>query len=456
MSKFRRLVTILLEICALVALVVGLTLILQQRPIAGNGISQSYPAPGTQENSKLRTSKQPELTVQPYPEPTQSSTPEVVEAIAKPPICEFSFSGIAPEPATLSIDTFYFSEPKIVLTSPSALGISSWLTDGERLLFTRQTLDGHQTIETFDYQTGETITYAERDGEASKPVWLDELSAVVYSTLVKDHEELWISYGSPQKVEQIDDNVFGVSLTSDGRKMAFFSPNTGDQPQTWDSSNKVLQSINIPLGNQIYSKFGNDKTIFHPLPGKTFQIAIQPGGKKAAFYGYALLYLADLETGKICEIDLGISDSGPRWASMVKWSSDDGRYLAMTSGYGYPGAMEPNNEMIVLDTFTGEKYQPELKVPFVYDFVWSPDVPVLVALGNVGIVDGRAKMGLFLVGVGKKEAKQMLTEQSFGGGGMGMLAWGKDKLAIDCTSWPQKQDEVAEGRICIIDISQIP
>jgi hypothetical protein len=117
--------------------------------------------------------------------------------------------------------------------------------------------------------------------------------------------------------------------------------------------------------------------------------------------------------------------------------------------------MEPNNELIVLNTLTGEKYQPELKVPFVYDFVWSPDVPVLAALGNVGIVDGRAKMGLFLVGVGSKEAKQMLTEQTFGGGGMGMLAWGKDRIAIDCTSWPQKPDEVAEGRICIIDISQI-
>jgi WD40 repeat protein len=454
MTKFKRWLTILLEICVLIALVVILTLILQQRPIFGSETLQPYPAPSNQENSTTKTSKLLESTIQPYPGPTQSTSTEIVEEITKPPLCDFSSSGITPEPATISIDTFQFSEPKIVLTSTSALGISSWLPDGERLLFTRQTLDGRQTIETFNYKTGEIITYAERDGEAGGPMWLDELAAVAYSTLVKDHEELLISYGSPQKLEQINTNVFGLSLTGDGKKMAFFSPNIGDQPQIWDSSNKTLQTTSIPLSSQVYSKFGNDKTIFHPIPGKTFQIAVQPGWKKAAFYGYALLYLADLKTGMICEVDLGHNESGPRWASLVQWSSD-GRYLAMTGRYGYPGAMEQNNELLVLDTLTGEKYQPELKVPFVYDFVWSPDVPVLAALGNVGIVDGRARMGLFLIGVGKKEAKQMLTEQSFGGGGMGMLDWGKNELAIDCTSWPQKPDEVAEGRICIIDISQI-
>jgi len=458
MNKLKRLVTIVLEIGVLIVLVMGLTLILRQRPIEGtNGsrASQSYPAPATQENVKATTSKEPILTIQPYPGPTQTSTLEVVEATAKPPICEFSASGTVPEQGSLPVDTFYFSEPKVVFTSASAMGIAGWLPDNQRLLITLATMNGHQSIETLNYQTGETITYADRNGEAGKPVWLNDLNAVVYVTLVKGLEELWISYGTPQKIEQINSDIFGLSLASDGRKMAYFSPNTGDKPQTWDSSNKVTQALEIPLSNQTYSKFGNDKKIFNPIPGKTFQIAIQPGWKKAVFYGYALLYLADLETGKICELDMGTSNNEPLWASMVQWSSD-GRYLAMTSGSGYPGAMEPNNEIIVLDTLTGEKYRPELRVPFVYDFVWSPDTHTLVALGNVGVIDGRAKMGLFLIGVDKKEVKHMLTDQSFGGGGMGMLAWSKDKIAIDCTSWPQKPDEAAEGRICIIDISQKP
>ncbi len=457
MERTKKLLTIIVEICALAALVVGMVLLLRLRSAStetgASAPQQPYLAPATQDVTQAPVLR-PEMPVQAYPVPGQAPTPEATRVVIKSPTCAFPGSEAVPAQSEGSIDRYEFSQPRVVFTNDKAIGIAGWLPDGERLLLTRDMQNNLESIEILDLRTGAVQVYAERSGGNGKPVWLEELQAVVYSTDVKDHQELWISYGDPQKAGPISPDVFALSLASDGNEVIFFSPGVGDQPQIWDATSKTSRAAAVDLRDRAYSRYGEIDR-FQPIPGATFQIALQPGGEKAAFYGHALLFLADLQSGEVCEVDLGADGSGPRSAWQTQWSAD-GRYLAMNTWSGYPGTIHPYSQILVLDTLTGERYVPEMDAPFVYDLTWSLANHTLAILGKVDTIDGRAKMGLFLIDINGKAVRHFFPEQFFGGGDRGLVAWSKDKIAVDCTSWPQTSDEMAEGRVCIIDVSQKP
>ncbi len=450
--KSNTLLKVILELSVVVLLVLGFWFMLQVRPRPAGKIpdtTQAYPAPERSEQTATPAQRQ---AIQPYPAPSLVPTPEPAKTI-KPPACKFPDPESAPKPILQPIGSYQFSEPKIVLTSKTAVGIAGWLPDGERLLITRSIGNGRETIETLDTRTGETVVYAERGGSAGKPIWIDDLNAVAFASSEKDYEELVIAYGEAKNSELINHEVFGLSLALYGNKLIFFSPKKGDHPQVFDLRNQMSQAADFTLKELTYSKFAAIKA-FVPTPGKTYQISIQPDGLRTAFYGNALLFYLNSQDGEICEINLGIGASGPIWASSLKWSSN-GHYLAMLTQSGYPGAMETNNRLLILNAVSGEKYYPELKVPFVYDLDWSPDDQTVLLLGKAGMINGRARMSLITVRSDQKTIENILPNQFFGGGGGGMLAWKKDKIDIDCTSWP-KANEAAEGRVCIIEVTERP
>ena len=387
----------------------------------------------------------------PYPAPVQEATPKTV---LKTPLCNFPLDIPSSTEIGSSISSYQFSEPEIVYRSESAVEIAGWLPDMERLLIGRSTLNGRQIIETFDSVSQETVIYAERDGEGGMPVWLAEIDAVAYAEFVQDHEELWLSYGDPENLELIAADIQGWSLSGMEGKLIFFSPTIGDQPEIWNSKSKKLEFTPFSLENRAYSKYGPGE-YFQPVPGRTFSTAIQPGLKQAVFFGPGLFFLANFETGEVCELDLGIGPNGFRSASDAQWSTD-GRFVAMKITSSYPGAIQIENQILVLDLLSGEEYFPEIPVDYVYDFVWEPGHHTLAALGKIGAIDGRAKMGLFLIGVDEKMVRRILPEQIFGGGAIGMLAWGQDKIAINCIYWPDTALAIVEGRVCLIDVDRQP
>ena len=155
MNRKKRILSMVLEAGLLIALIAGLSFLLQQRSIFGGpGLTetQSTPIPDTQENNGLPS--------QPYPAPSQVIPTRTI--VQKPPACQFNNPKVSDSESVSQQPVF--SEPKVVYTNSSSIGIVRWLPDNERLLITQATSTAQQLIETFDVKTSEIQLYAQSHG----------------------------------------------------------------------------------------------------------------------------------------------------------------------------------------------------------------------------------------------------------------------------------------------------
>ncbi len=367
----------------------------------------------------------------------------------RPPACAFPLAGITtaePQPTT-----YTFSEPQVVLTSQTPLGVASWLPDGGHLLITRDLPNSAwQSIEVLDVLSGETVKYAERDGPG-KPFWLSGLQAVIYSSDIMrnddpgavDRIELWMSRGPDSQPEKIVSDISSTSVSPNGNQVFFFSPSGGSVLQTWSADTQQAQPVLLNMEGPIYSATGLKHGI--QKPAQVFWVS-QSNNRWIALYAGDLLFLANTQNGDVCEVDLGTGTSGPNLANRVQWSMD-GRYLAMVIS----SEPDPRNHILMLDVVTGEQYQPDLKVPYVYEIAWAPNTHTLTALGQVGSEQGLAEMGLFLLDADWKYVERVLPEHVFEPGLRWVLSWRPDRqaLTVDCTT----EKPVLEFRICITQVS---
>lgn len=398
-----------------------------------------------------------------YPPPVTNTPPAYpppgfVPATAtpdRPPQCQFP-GGPTPEASGPGLDSYVLSEPSVVLTSTTGLEIAAWLPDNERLLLTNYPPNnGNQIIETFNTLTGEIQVYAERYQGGEMPIWLPSLDAVAYTTVIYDdslprggRQELRVSYGNPQTFEVIAQDVFNLSLVTDGTRLLYFDRAIGDQPQAWSFSTRSPEAVALDLTNRAYAKV----PAYPPQSGTTFGIAPQPGGQWMAFYGSGLLYLADTQTSLLCEIDLG-----ERYPFDIQWSTD-GRYLAFINGVINPGlSYFLSSEVVVLDITTGAQVRPTLESSFIHEINWGPDSRTLAALARMDVVNGRPYKGLFLLDVVNGSYRSLLPNQIFGGGTGSQFAWSPSgqSIAIKCPVWSESKPLIIEDRICVIDV-QMP
>ncbi len=418
-------------------LIFALQLIPQGNPPSGKGSAASSAYP-------------------PYPPPGEARATPTPTAV-KPPPCKFS-GGAAPEASGPTLDDYVFSEPQVVLTSTTALGIASWLPDSERLLITRQTMNGQQTIETFNYLTGETIIYAERDGEHGKPIWINELNAIAYATSVQDHYELWIGYRNIQENARIASDASGWSLATDGKRLVYFSPAIGDIPQIWDSNTKVTRGTGIDLTKWEYPKFPN--SMRPPVKGKTFETALQPNGALIAFYGYGWFFLLDETTKQICEIDLE-QYGAASLVLRIAWSPD-GRFIAMIVTPNYPGELVSSSNILVLDLVSGKTRSPVLESPVVRDIAWSDNSQFLAALSAdlAEFQNGSPLSKIYVIDIFDDRPPKAISAQLFGGGATNgwLLAWSPNGkvISVKCPTLLETEPTIAQDNICIIEVFQKP
>ena len=399
-------------------------------------------------------------TLPPYPPP---ETPTVVPMPVPP--CPFARQPVPAEPGP-PLEAYRFSEPRVVLTHTSAIGIAGWLPDGQHLLITRD-LPGtnRNRIDLFNVRTGELNPYAERDGSSGKPVWLPALKAVAYMTLVaeKDHEppivyhpELWLSYGNPQQVERLTSDIRGaLAVEPDGKRLWYFSRSEPDRPQVFDGESRVIQTALWNVAAWKYPKPELEWAIRYRSP--QFTMAWRPDGTQAVLYSQFWTFLLDVKTNQVCELTLGEYTEAmeiPPWPLEAQWSPD-GRYLAFitTDSLNLPLR---RTELAILDMETGERRTlspgPDIEPGrhYVTDMAWLPDSRYLVVLGVVRMTEaGSEKEGLFIVNASTGEFKQILPEHEFGGGSGSMqLAWDPTGalLAVNCPT-PE------EGRLCIISVN---
>jgi hypothetical protein len=285
------------------------------------------------------------------------------------------------------------------------------------------------------------------------------MQAVVFPATVDDHDALWISYGDSHNVEQIAPDIYNLSLASNGKDIVYFSPTVGDRPQIWHSDTKTVQPLAIDL--DVWSK---PKLLTYnanlSTPGKNFKAVWQPGGNLLAFYGYPTLFLWDMSMNFGCEVDLGEGKNGlPMTVLNAEWSPD-GRFLAMRTTAQTPGKMVSFSELFILDIKSGKVVKPKIETRIVYEFAWSFDSQNIAILGDVGIIDRRSQLGLFIFNVKDKEniVKQVFGDRFFGLSSSGMLAWSlnKERMAINCNAWSESRPDIVESRICLVEITSQP
>ncbi|MBO9394957.1 hypothetical protein [Caldilinea sp.] len=398
-------------------------------------------------------------TLPPYPPP---ATPTVVPMPVPP--CLFAGQPAPAEPGP-PLEAYRFSEPRVVLTHTGAIGIASWLPNGQHLLITRD-IPGtnRQFIETFNVRTGELNTYAEREGGSGKPVWLPALKAVAYITLMAEkdqeqpliyHPELWLSYGDPQQVERLTSDISGaLAVEPGGKRLWYFSRSEPDRPQVFDGESRVIQTVPWNVAAWKYPKPELEWAIRYRSP--QFIMAWHPDGTQAVLYSQFWTFLLDVQTNQVCELTLGEYTEAmeiPPWPLEAQWSPD-GRYLAFITT-GHLDLPFERTELTILDMATGERRTlspgPDIEPGrhYVTDLAWAPDSRYLAVLGIVRMTEmGSEKAGVFIVDASTGEFQRIFPEHDFGGGlWFTQLAWDStgSQLAVNCPT-------LEEGRLCIISV----
>jgi len=362
------------------------------------------------------------------------------------------------------LDVYQFSEPRVVLTHTSAIGIAGWLADGQQLLITRDIPGANRnSIDVLNIRTSELSTYAEREGNSGKPVWLPAFGAVAYVTLVEEerHEqrisyrpELWISYGNPQQVERLAPDVMGLSLAvePDGNHLWYFSRSEPDRPQVFDGESRVIQTAPWNVAAWKYPKPDLGWAMRDRSP--QFTMAWHPDGTRVVLYSQFWTFLLDVKTNRVCELTLGEYKPEamdiPPWPLEAQWSPD-GRYLAFitTDSLDMPFR---RTELTILDMATGERrtLSPGSDIEpgrhFVTDIAWAPNGQMLAVLATVEYRDGTTWEGLYLVEATTGQNKHLLPHIVFPAGDFGWnLAWSPngDSLAVTCLYGP----------LCLIEVT---
>lgn len=401
---------------------------------------EAYPQP---------LSSNPTVTAPAYPPPGEPEEPTAAPVYVQPPLCEFG-PGPTPEASGVSLEDYVFSEPQIVFTSPRNVNLVEWLPDSQWILMTHDILDDgrQQVIELFNPTTGEVQVFAERSSRSyAPPAWNTSLDAVVYSKNIildgtthseKDKNELWISYGDSDDAQLISDNIatlYPVISPDDGRIAYAFN----EQLSLRDSSLEVSQTIDFDPSQWQYHE---ENRMYSP-----YETAWRPDSSQIAFYNAGYFFLVDVNTGQICEVDLGSEDA---WATVARWSPD-GRYLAL----GRTSDLLPikSSELAVLDTVIGQWYTmrptPDMDGQhYVTDVAWAPDSYHIAVVGVVNKWDGTRHKGLYFVDFILERSVQLNPRFDFGIGKWGTnLIWSPDGLQL-LFACPTGEKE----RLCLISV----
>ena len=463
MAKIKSILKLVAEIAFLAILAFILSLILQQRPNQSSFLSnnykqiEAYPKPSMNEGPNSSPSPD-NIQSGPYPPPGEMGTPET--PLTKPPECTFTDS-LTDSLSVVQLEkppfeNYQFSKPKIVFTSTQAINLANWLPDSQHLLSIIDSQNGKQAVEILDTNSGETRIYGNRGNTGGKPVWIDSLQAVIYPSSTPDRQELLISYGDPQKIQQISSDIYNLSLSSNGKQLAFTSP-PSDMPQVWDANTKAIYSTDLNLAgwniDKLPKKFPN-----FSVPGMRFITHMNPRRSLIAFDGYGTLLLGEPSTKKICEINLGSNGLIPNSIIYAVWSPN-GQYLAMITTAHYPGQVARYSKLSVLDILTGKQDELDLPFPIIEDIAWSADNQTLAALGLMKEdlkIGSNAVSRLFVVDIPSKNYKMIFPDRYFGGGTIvgWQMSWSPDNkwIAVKCPLISDPYQPLSEDRVCLIKV----
>ena len=358
----------------------------------------------------------PTLTPAPFsPLPTPTSTPDGGVVLPTEPVvaqCVFGPppGGMPPEEAIIPLDAYSFSEPQVVLTNTSPIGIQQWLPDSETLLVTRSTGKG-SAAELINTKTGVISKSIGPNQSFKAPRWLPQDSTLIWSASATPNREAgyWLhSFDPPGERRLTDDWGSKHDISPTGQEFLFMSPPGGTQPLLWNQATKTLRALPVDLAAWRYQN--------GPIyPFQPFNVVWQPGSEKILFWDGTWLFLYDLSTNSGCEIRTSTFVATPfTFVQAAAWSPN-GRYLLLknTEYPLYTMTSGPHDLVLVLDTYTGEAIQYALGNS-VYSFSWAPDNQTIAVVEKterqIQMADGGLayRTGMFLFNIHSGLQQQIL------------------------------------------------
>jgi len=475
MKRLLNIIASLLGLLALGALLVALALSFggqRQGPQPVSGVFQSpietptqppypppqspTPVPSPSATATLPPSRPPATPTRPPSPPPRTPTPRPYPPPGTPaptpvPRCTFA-ARPAPEVPGPSLDAYAFSEPRVVLTHTSAIGIAGWLPGGQRLLITRLIPNQpREYVETFNVQTGELQQYGERHSVGAKPVWLTAERAVAFGdfSLADRQFMLRINRGEGAPVEEAATGLAApyLAVGPNGRRVVFFTKAAKEQPQAFDASQAQRQAFPFTLPLMPWQDL---PTLGQQIGPEPYRAAWHPDGNRIAFYNDTGFFLADPATGQICEVDLGPHVDGKRWAVDARWSPN-GRYLATLTTVGDSARFI---DLTLIDTSTGERRHLDLGHQYLYAIAWAHNSRDLLVVAELGADERGSLQGLYVVNATTGDSRQILVDHQFIGAGFWGAAWSPtgQAIALACPTIMLTEPTIAEGRLCIIAV----
>ena len=406
---------------------------------------QSPPATPTPPASPPQTPTPPPKPTLPT-EPTWTPPP-TKGPITPTPVALCAFGPPAPPEPGPSLEAYVFSEPSVVLTHTSGIAIVGWLPDGQNLLITRFIIPSRrgttESIRIFNVIEGTEKGYGEWGGFSvgfdPKPVWLSAISAVAFADRVANQQiGLYIAQGGAlPRLVVTDLTSYFIAASPTGDRVVFFAESAKGQPEIYNASQEQVQALPYQL------------PFTQRVGAGVYQAVWHPDGNRIAFYSNAGFYLADMNTGQICEIDLGIEGGRKRWAVSAQWSPN-GHYLATLTTVGEP--IVPFIDLTLIDMGTGERHHLNLGHQYLGIITWSPNSrDLLVVAKPPAQVAGLDS--LYIVNANTLGSRRMLSDYPFiltGGWGAAWSPSGRE-IALACPTI-DPTGTTREGRLCIISI----
>ena len=405
---------------------------------------QSPPATPTQPPSPPETPTKPSPTLAPTLTPLPTKGP--VATSTPVALCTFG-PPVPPEPGP-SLDAYVFSEPSVVLTHTSGIGIIGWLPDGQNLLITRLSSNGStESIRTFNVIERTEKGYGEWGGFSigfnPKPVWLNAISAVAFADDMADQQiGLYIAQGdgSLPQVVVADLTYRFIAASPTGDRVVFFAQSAKGQPEIYNTSQEQVQTF--PFQLPFTQRYGAG--VYHAV--------WHPDGNRIGFYSNAGFYLADVNTGQICEIDLGTKYGGKRWAAGAQWSPN-GHYLAALTTVGEPAVRFI--DLTIIDMGSGEQRRLNLGHQYLHLITWSPNSRDLLVIAQTEPAQIKGdSYSLYLVNANTGESRHMLSDHPFVFAGIWGVAWSPNgqEIALACPTTDPAGTTIREGQLCLISV----
>ncbi len=388
----------------------------------------------------------------PYPPPIQFTSTPIATKITFP-VCKFPTKTTLDEVSTSNLDQFIFSEPQIVMTTESNIGIFGWQPNNEGLVISKRKLkDGLSTIELFNMTEktsrvfGEGFDYMGFNAFGSA-AWIDSYQAIAYiHPAGNNNAVLRITKGDKQDIiTPVELYGTNFALDNDG-KLLYFPNLTPTQLLAFDIQQKQIDPAYRDLS--LPSQTTNSYDFW-----EKYQVSPRPGEHQWVIFNNTGAYLVDPQSKQICEVYFGSSGNRKLWAFQTQWSPD-GRFLAAFVAIGQP--IVPFIDLMVIDTWSGDIWRLDIGAAKpMLAMSWSPNSRNFVVIAGISKQEENAVkyQEIYLGDAFTKKSKQMLNGYPFSQGtAYSGISWSPNGkiIALNCKKSPPGTNE-AQSQLCLIN-----